>query len=488
MIQSPQPARFVGCGLLCLLFAGGAAAETATAKRPNIVIVLCDDLGYGDLGCYGHPVIKTPHLDALAAGGMRLTSMYSAAPVCSPSRVGLLTGRSPNRAGVFDWIPEAKQPRSDAREQVHMRRGELTIPMLLRQAGYATCMVGKWHCNSRFNDAAQPQPGDFGFDHWLATQNNAAPSHERPVNFVRNGKPVGPVAGYSCQFVVSEAIRWLEGRADSKPFVLYVPFHEPHEPVASPEALVAEYLPQAENRDQAEYFANVANLDAAVGRLVASLERLGQRENTLIVFTSDNGPETLNRYRRANRSYGSPGPLRGMKLHTTEAGFRVAGILNWPSRIAPGQTVDTTVSALDLLPTCCQLAGTEPPADRALDGTNVLPLFEGMRFPRPKPLIWCYYNAINKRRVALRTGKYKVLAALDGGRLAKLENITTETLPAVRDAKLTDIEVYDVTSDVGEATNIAADNPPLTARLTAELEKAYRELIGNSHVWTAKTE
>lgn len=463
-----------------------SAAEPSPARQPNIVVVLCDDLGYGDLGCYGHPIIKTPHLDALAAGGMRLTSMYSAAPVCSPSRVGLLTGRSPNRARVFDWIPEAKQPQTDAREQVHLRRGEVTIPMLLKQAAYATCMAGKWHCNSRFNDAAQPQPGDFGFDHWLATQNNAAPSHEQPVNFVRNGEPVGKVAAFSCQYVVSEAIGWLERLDDSRPFFLYVPFHEPHEPVASPEQLVAEYLPRAENRDQAEYFANVANLDAAVGRLVAALKRLDQRENTLIVFSSDNGPETLNRYRRANRSYGSPGPLRGMKLHTTEAGFRVAGILNWPGRITPGQTVDTAVSSLDLLPTFCQLTGSEPPAGRTLDGTDVSPLIVGKKFDRAKPLVWCYYNATNQQRVALRTGAYKVLAALngaDGSRLPKLQNITTKTLPALHDAKLTDIEIYDVTRDMGEARNFAAADPALTARLTAEIEAAYRELLDDSHIW-----
>ena len=140
----------------------------AAEPRPNIVVVLCDDLGFGDLGVNGHPHIQTPNLDRLAATGIRFTNFYSAAPVCSPSRVGLMTGRSPNRAGVYDWIPESKDPKSDARERVHMQRHEVTMPQLLKQAGYATCMAGKWHCNSRFNSPEQPQPSDAGFDHWLA--------------------------------------------------------------------------------------------------------------------------------------------------------------------------------------------------------------------------------------------------------------------------------------------------------------------------------
>ena len=140
---------------IAVFIANSRSAITAESDhaRPNIVVLLCDDLGYGDLACYGHPHIKTPNLDKLAAGGIRLTACYSAAPVCSPSRVGLLTGRSPNRAGVYDWIPAARGVRADARDQVHMRRAEITIGQLLKKAGYATCLSGKWHCNSRFNSA-----------------------------------------------------------------------------------------------------------------------------------------------------------------------------------------------------------------------------------------------------------------------------------------------------------------------------------------------
>ncbi|MCP5528253.1 MAG: sulfatase-like hydrolase/transferase [Verrucomicrobiales bacterium] len=468
-----------------LLIAPGDARPAAAPARPNIVVLLCDDLGYGDLECYGHPRIMTPNLNRLAADGIRFTDCYSAAPVCSPSRVGLLTGRSPNRAGVYDWIPSASTPRPDAREQVHLRAGEFTLPRLLKDAGYATCMAGKWHCNSRFNQPEQPQPGDFGFDHWLATQNNAGPSHENPRNFVRNGDRVGPLAGFSCQLVVDEAIHWLERQPNpGPPFFLYVAFHEPHEPVASPPDLVAQYRPLARTDDEAQFFANVANVDQAVGRLLRALDESGRRDNTLIVFTSDNGPETLDRYRGANRSYGRPGPLRGMKLHTHDGGFRVAGILNWKGRVAPAQIVRTPVSSLDLLPTFAALAGAGVPSGRVLDGTDLRPLLEGRPLIRHQPLVWAYYNALNEARVAMRDGRWKVLAQLDHGEVARFENLTPETLPIVRDAALTDLEIYDAEADPGEAANLAETRPELARELAAKLAARYRELAGNSPVWT----
>src|SRR5688500_17750076 len=233
------PSVFIACAIII-----GAALQAAES-RPNFVVILCDDLGWGDIPANGHPHIRTPNLDRLAKEGIRFTSCYAAAPVCSPSRVGLMTGRNPNRAGVHDWIPDVapdQPPRLNSRHLVHLRKEEVTLPRLLQQAGYATALSGKWHCNARFNSPAQPQPGDAGFDHWFATQNNATPSHENPINFVRNGQPAGPQKGYSCQVVAREAIGWLEGqqaRHPAQPFFLYVAFHEPHEPVASPPELVA---------------------------------------------------------------------------------------------------------------------------------------------------------------------------------------------------------------------------------------------------------
>lgn len=474
-------------GLFCVLAANCHADDT----RPNFVIVLCDDLGYGDLACFGHPTIQTARLDRMASEGIRFTSFYSAAPVCSPSRVGLMTGRSPNRAGVYDWIPPASsgQTRPDNRDLVHMRREEPTIASLLKQAGYATCLSGKWHCNSQFNSRAQPQPGDAGFDHWFATQNNASPSHKNPRNFVRNGKPVGPLTGTSCQIVADEAIEWLKGHRRDKsaqPFFLYVAFHEPHEPVASPDALVKQYLPVSKNLEQAEYFANVHNLDLATGRLLDALKEVGVDKNTLVVFSSDNGPETLKRYRAAARSYGTPRPLRGMKLWTTEAGFRVSGIARWPGKIPAGKVSQEVVSALDLLPTFCSLAGAKLPDGREFDGINCWPALQGESLPREKPLVWCYYNAINQRRVAMRDGNWKVLAKLvnaEGQPLKKEVNVFPGNANRLKQARLADLQVFNVSKDIGENNNLSETRPDETKRLEQRINAAYRDLLEGSHVW-----
>ncbi|MEZ6126535.1 MAG: sulfatase-like hydrolase/transferase [Planctomycetaceae bacterium] len=464
------------------------SAEAVEEGRPNIVVILCDDLGFGDLGIHGHPHIQTPNLDRLAAEGLRFTNFYSTAPVCSPSRVGLMTGRSPNRAGVYDWIPESKQPRPDAREQVHLRRHEVTVAQLLKQAGYATCMAGKWHCNAAFNRPEQPQPGDAGFDHWMATQNNAAPSHENPVNYVRNGQPVGRLEGYSCQVASDEVISWMQKHVSEhgeQPFFIYLAFHEPHEPVASPPELVKLYTDVTFHPDQAQYYANVHNVDLAVGKVVKALETAGARENTMIVFSADNGPETLNRYRTANRSWGSTAWLRGMKLHTHDGGFHVAGLFNWPKGIRPGQVVDAPASALDLLPTACELAGARIPETLALDGISLAGLFRSGDMPqRPRPLIWTYYNGINDARVAMRHGDFKVLARLNSGTFPRYENLTPSVLAEARTAKLTNFEIYRISTDPGETLNLLDRNLNEQADLLTAIESGYRELVNDSPAWT----
>lgn len=473
-----------------LIILGTTETGTLQAEdsRPNIVVILCDDLGFGDVGANGHPSIKTPNIDKLAATGIRFTNFYSAAPVCSPSRVGLMTGRSPNRAGVYDWIPESRQSKSDARELVHLRPHEVTLPHLLRQAGYSTCMAGKWHCNSRFNSPEQPQPDAAGFDHWMATQNNAGPSHKNPTNFVRNGKPVGRIEGFSCQIAVNEAVDWLAKQKQQnpdRPFFLYLPFHEPHEPVASPEELVALYRDVALTEDQAQYFANVHNVDLAVGRFIDSLEQMQLRENTIIVFSSDNGPETLNRYKNGNRSWGRTGILRGMKLHTHDGGFHVAGIMNWPAGIKNARVEPSVVSSLDLLPTFCELAQATVPADRTLDGISLVSLLRTGDVPqRTQPLLWAYYNAINDARVAMRHGPWKVLARLNGGTFPRLENLTPESLKLAQAADLTDVEIYNLEQDPGETLNLAGRNLANEQELLTRLRSEYSALAADSFAWT----
>ena len=451
-------------------------------NQPNIVLLLCDDLGYGDLSSFGHSIIQTQHLDALAKTGIKLTNFYSTAPVCSPSRVGLLTGRSPNKAGVYDFIPGPKKS-EDNRDLVHMQADEVTIPALLKKAGYDTCLSGKWHCNSRFNSKEQPQPNDFGFDHWFSTHNNASPSHQNPKNFVRNGEKVGEIEGFSSQIVVNEAINWLENKKSDKPFFLEVAFHEPHEPIASPEDLVQKYLPLAENLQQAEYFANVENVDIAVGRLVAFLkEKYG--DNTLVVFTSDNGPETFMRYAKAKKSYGTPGELKGMKLWTNEAGFRVPCIVNWLGKETFTGTSEKVVSALDFLPTFIDIAGAQLPK-RTIDGQSIKKFLNTGDLEREKPLIWAFYDAINERRVAMRSGDWKIMARLESDNkvLPNIHNLYDGNEAFVKNAELTNFVLFNLKNDISESEDLASKAPEVFEKMKAEFLVQYKDLLNESHIW-----
>ncbi len=470
--------KYLGIALLLPLLAPAAAfGQTAQKKpdRPNIVILLCDDLGYGDLACYGHPTIRTPNLDKLAKQGVQFTEFYSASPVCSPSRAGLLTGRCPTRSGVYTWI--------NPNNPMHLPASEATLATLLRRAGYRTAHVGKWHLNGMFNSAKQPQPGDHGFDHWFSTQNNAAPTHENPKNFVRNGKAVGPLKGFSCQLVADEAITWLKaGGAGPQPFFLFACFHEPHEKVASPADLVASY-PKARNQDEAQYFANVTNIDRAVGRILAALDELGVADNTIVLFASDNGPETLNRYPTATRSYGVVGRLRGRKLWLFEGGIRVPGILRWPGKTQPGKTSDVPVWSLDLLPTLCQAAGAKVPTDRPIDGTSFLPALEGKKIERKTPLFWHYYRALGEPRVALRDGDWVVLAGCAPLPTGAGAALVTGDMKLIKEAKLTTFELYNLRDDVGQTKDLAKQEPQRLRTMSERLRAMYREVVNEGPTW-----
>lgn len=466
--------------LLCLLMAFAwlavLSAKESKKDRPNFLVILCDDLGYGDLACYGHPHTKTPHLDRLAKQGMRLTSCYAAAPVCSPSRAGMLTGRTPNRSGVYNWIP--------GNHVMHLRKDEVTVAMMLKESGYDTAHVGKWHCNGKFNSDAQPQPGDHGFNHWFATQNNAAPSHKNPRNFVRNGKAVGPMEGYACQLVADEGVEWLRNSRDKqKPFFLFTCFHEPHEPVASPDKMTAGYAEVAKNKLEAEYFANVENMDAAVGKLMAALDELKLADDTLVFFTSDNGPETLRRYGGAARSYGSPGPLRGMKLWLYEGGIRVPGILRFPGRIKPGSESDEPVCGLDVLPTLTTLAGIERKPDRPIDGSSFVEVFSGKPIRRTVPLYWHYYNALGAPKAAMRVGDWMVLGSWGkaSGRGGGFFRAADQKL--VKETPLSEFELYNLKADRDQEKNLAASEPEQLKKLTAMLVKKYREVQAEGPEW-----
>ena len=437
--------------LALTVFASFFVPRFSFAAQPNLILFLADDLGYGDLASYGHPIIKTPNLDAFAQQGVRLTQCYSASAVCSPSRSALLTGRTPFRNGVYTWIAEGGV--------AHLRTSEIALPRLLKGAGYATCHSGKWHLNGLFNHLAQPQPGDHGYDWWMATQNNAGPSHENPSNFVRNGQPVGPLQGCSAPLVVGEAITWLKEKRDtSKPFFLAVWTHEPHYPIKSDPKFKALY-PNLTDDVQREHHANVTQLDHAFGLLMKSLDEQKLTDSTFVFFTSDNGPEGDG---ITTPGRGSSGGLRERKRSMHEGGIRVPGLARWPGKIKPGTTSEVPVIGSDVFPTMLAIAGVKPPVDRVLDGVNILPVLTGTvtKLDRPQPLYWRLNMAPNAR-VAMRVDDWKILA----------------------NAELTEFELYNLKTDARETTDLKATEPERCAALRDQLLKHHAAVEAEGPDW-----
>lgn len=459
-------------GLFCLigllLTSHAAVAETV---RPNFVLVLADDLGYGDLGCYGSKDVQTPNLDKFAAESLRLTSCYAGHANCSPSRTALMTGRTPTRVGIRNWIPQDSP--------VHVRRSEVTIATLLKKAGYSTCHSGKWHMCGEFNQPTQPQPGDHGFEHWFSTQNNALPSHRNPNNFVRNGQQAGKLEGYSSHLVIDEAIRWLDkGRDKAKPFFLYVCFHEPHEPIASDSKYTRLY--PSEDPSYSAHHGNITQMDDAFGRLMRTLDEQGLRDNTLVLFTSDNGPAITPQH-----PHGSAGPLRDKKGSLYEGGIREPGILRWPGKTKPGSVSDEPVCGVDFLPTVCAITGIEPPRDRTLDGASFLPVLSGGKVKRNTPLYWHFNRAAGEPKVAMRVGDWKILATLDKTPPPRGNDITEQEERDFKDAKLEKFSLYNLRDDIGETRDLAATEPAKLAELKSLLERKYLEVRTESPMWPA---
>ncbi len=433
--------------LLSILFCDAAVAD---GKRPpNILLLMADDLGYGDLGSYGNREIRTPHLDRLAAEGLRLTQFYSASPVCSPSRVALMTGRIPQREGILDWIPFDSP--------IHLRRDAPTLATMLRARGYATALTGKWHLNGKF-DGSQPNPNDHGFDDWFATGGYPTPSQFNPDNFHRNGARLGAIPGYSSTIIANEAIDWLKRRDPARPFFLFVSFHAPHEEIASAPRYVKMYETGRE-RNRALYYANVTEMDFEIGRVLQALDEAGIGRETIVLFTSDNGPEVLDRKPFTPRSYGTTGGLRGMKLDLYEGGIRVPAIVRWPGVVSAGRASDAVTWMPDLLPTLCAAAGA--PRPRAIDGRDLGPLLRGGGSNRPRALFWQYDNAHTSEpndlpvpKLALRQGDWKLLSH----------------------AGFRNFELYHLGTDPRERLNLADREPSRVRAMANAMRRFYDEV------------
>lgn len=405
--------------LLCLLLLGSGVRA---ATQPNILLVYVDDLGFGDLGSYGHPVLQTPNIDALAANGLRLTSYYAPSAICSPSRAALLTGRLPYRTGIKSWIPQDSG--------IYLRDAEVTLAEVLRDAGYGTAHIGKWHLNSDLGSTQEPQPTDQGFDYFYGHNAFQMPTNHNPVNIFRNKTALPMQAGYTAELYASEAITWLAERDENKPFFLYLSMAEPHTTIENPPAyddMYAQYtdgeivpipngspVPPKELlvvRGPGEYYANITYMDAQLGRLFDWLREHDLEENTVVVFSSDNGPVTSQwiNWWEVN-AYGSTGGYRGRKHFLYEGGLKVPTIIRYPNVIEPGSESDASVIGMDLFVTLANIGGGKIPGDRAIDGIDVQPIFSGGDLPQ-RSLFWAL-DSVSELQFAIRKGSWKLL--LDG--------------------------------------------------------------------------
>lgn len=431
---------------LLLLLIPQANLRGGEPSKPNVVVFLADDMGWGDSGTYGHELIQTPHLDKLASEGVKFTQCYSACAVCSPSRSAILTGRTPYRNGVYRHL--------SGNHEAHLRASEITYPKLLKSIGYETCHVGKWHLTSKpqFNSSEYPQPGDHGYDYWMATHNNADPSHKNPKNFVRNGEPVGELKGFSAPLVAAEAARWLsEIRDASKPFALSIWIHEPHSPIATDPQFSKLY----NGHENSEYMGNITQLDHALGLVMEALETEGVTDDTLLIFTSDNGPVA--------RFGGTTGGLRGGKRSDHEGGIRVPGVARWPGHIEPGTVSDVPVVGTDIFATVLDITSIPLPADRTIDGVSMIPAFSGKRVERTVPLFWRTHVSPPADRVALRMGDWKL----------------------VGDETLTKFQLFEIQKDWQEKHDLAASMPEKTEAMKERLFDVWKriESEGPSHWW-----
>lgn len=416
-------------------------------KKPNIILVNCDDLGWGDLACGGHPTHRTPNLDRMAAEGTRFTDFYQGSPVCSPSRGGMMTGCYPRRIG-FDLF-EGKLVLFPG-QGVGLSKDEETFAQVLKRAGYATAAVGKWHCG----DQQAFLPTEHGFDQYfgLPYSNDMGRQVKResspPLPLLRNGEVVEqqPDQASLTSRYVDESIGFMRSHAEG-PFLLYLAHMHVHLPHYVPERF-AKVNP---NR----YAAAVEYVDWAMGRLLRELDDLGIAQDTLVLFTSDNGSR--------NDYGGSNGHLRGSKGMTWEGGIRVPLIARQPGTVPAGRVCSEIVAGLDLLPTFAALAGTAPKGKNHIDGKDFSPLLLGKPGAKSPRDTFFYY--IGGDLDAVRSGKWKLFVGRHGWAAQKEGGVKSDLR-----------ELYNLEADPGETTDVSAANPEVVKRLLALIDRCLEDL------------
>ena len=432
--------------------------RSEAAKKPNIVFILADDLGWGDLGCYGHPYIKTPHLDRLAKQGVLFTSFYVNAPTCSPARAGFMTGQFPGRMGIHSALSGSESTNTRMGMVNYLDPGIPTITKLLHDAGYKTGHFGKWHLG---HTSDSPSLVAYGIDDvgCFNAVNHKALLPDQKLKIKEQGR--------SSEAIIDESIRFIEENKD-KPFYVNVWLTDPHailNPTEEQMELYKQFRPKGTQFHGAMqiYFSVVTELDKQVGRLIKKLDELDLAENTIVVFTSDNGPEHIGQPdgQASHSGVGSAGPFRGHKHGVYEGGIRMPFIVRWLAHTPEGKVDDTTIlSGTDWLPTLCALTGSSLPTGIMLDGEDMSKAFLGKPKNRKKPLMWdaryrgawTYLNIAPQ--MAVRDGKWKLLMNPDGSHL----------------------ELHDLTIDPSEVDNLADNNPQVVNRLSRQLLEWERSL------------
>jgi len=457
------------------LFSNKSVTAAVGKKRPNIIILLADDMGYSDLGCYDSEYIKTPNIDKLASQGVKFTNSYAAAPNCSPARAGFLTGRIASRTGMYSYVPDTAHP-------MCLRQYEITLPTLLKQAGYETAHFGKWHLAG----ATDPSyPNDHGFDYTFGTEahamKNGVAYYKDPDNYWRNGVPVGSLTGYACEVVTDGAIDWIENRRQcpDKPFFQFVCFHEPHRPVLPAEDLPADimamYPPPLDQTSEtgARYYANITNLDRHIGRFLDKLDQMHLSENTFVAFLSDNGP-----WRN-----GSQGPLRDKKSFVFEGGIRTPGIIRWPGHSKAETVCDEPISFVDFLPTFCEITGAPVPNDRTIDGASFLPVFKGNRIHRTIPLFWYFYR--KEHQAAMRMGDWVMIGVLDGTVPQNAQNhpFMCTHMNFLKTTTLVNFQLYNLRDDIGQQQDLAFVETKRFNAMKKKMIDLHQSVIAEGPTW-----
>jgi arylsulfatase A-like enzyme len=452
------PALFWTSALAVLHAAFGASAAERVQPHPNLVFILADDLGYGDLGCYGQKQIRTPHLDRMAGEGIRFTQFYAGSTVCAPSRCVLMTGQHTGHCTV----------RGNA--AVPLRPEDVTVAEILKSAGYATGLFGKWGLG---DSGTTGIPNRQGFDEFFGFLNQHHAHNFYPDYLWRNEarahleNVISAVPGvssvrrqYAPDLFTDEALQFLD-RYKAGPFFLYLAYTLPH---ANNERGHAEgngmevpddapYSGESWPAPQKNHAAMITRLDRDVGRVLQKLKDLHLDDSTLVIFASDNGPHAEGGAKPA--FFGSSGPFRGYKRSLTDGGIRVPFIARWPGKIAPGRVCNEIAWFADFLPTAAELAGV--PTSASLDGLSLVKVLLGPKETAPKetlperPLYWEFHERSFQQ--AVRLGKWK----------------------GIRSSKGSPLELYDIEQDIGETRNIAADHPAVVARIELLLRDSRTE-------------